>query len=351
MSGWLRLVWLLVVGLLVGWGVVVVPVAAVGVGGVGVGVSPWVGSSGSVSLGVGRGVWLGGPTYVSSSSLSVDTTWGPAGSPYVVSSSVVVPAGVTLTILPGTVVKFTSDRDGGAPINLDGLVVLGGRLVARGTIAAPIVLTSVHDDSAGGDTDPVAGRAPARGDWMGVQVDPSAAAGAAAGVSVLEHVSVRFAGEGGSTGCQAGAAVKVGQYGRLRLLRSEVVDSRTSGVSLGDFRAGNDVGSGEVAQVRFARSNCGVFGSGGSVTASIIESSVPFGFKMTPNGVSLSLNWVWSPTQAYSFPRTLEGTGRTKLDAWSNAFMTRGDGVTPSCRNWDPSHPRPLQPVHARHRG
>ena len=58
---------------------------------------------------------------------------------------VIVPSGVTLTIAAGTVVKFC-DQTG---IKVES----GGKLICDGTSVADVILTSVHDDTAGGDTD------------------------------------------------------------------------------------------------------------------------------------------------------------------------------------------------------
>src|SRR3970040_2166015 len=77
-----------------------------------------------------------------SGTITTDTTWDVAGSPYVVDGHVTVDAGVTLTLSPGTVVKVQGIS----------YITVNGTLNAIGTPSAPIVFTSINDDSYGGDT-------------------------------------------------------------------------------------------------------------------------------------------------------------------------------------------------------
>ncbi|HPM84808.1 MAG TPA: FG-GAP-like repeat-containing protein, partial [Candidatus Anammoximicrobium sp.] len=91
--------------------------------------------------------------------LTEDTTWTPENGAIVVTSTIYVPEGITLTIQPGTIVKFAA----GAGIHVH------GTLLAAGTAASPVVFTSLKDDVAGGDTNGDGeGTAPAAGDWVGI---------------------------------------------------------------------------------------------------------------------------------------------------------------------------------------
>ena len=76
-------------------------------------------------------VWYDDSSVASvSGTLAADTTWTAAGGPYAVTASLTVPAGVTLTIEPGTTVYLAS----GVELTVND----GGRIVAEGTATAPI---------------------------------------------------------------------------------------------------------------------------------------------------------------------------------------------------------------------
>ena len=100
---------------------------------------------------------------------------------YVENSDITINAGVTMTIDPGVVVKFQGDAD----LNID------GRLIANGTPAEPIVLTSYRDDSVGGDSNGDGATGPAPEDWGGIvlEKDPSLPS------SQLTHLVIRYGGE------------------------------------------------------------------------------------------------------------------------------------------------------------
>ena len=84
---------------------------------------------------------------------------------YIVSNSVTVASGATLTIQPGAVIKFNTGCS----------LVVNGTLDAQGTRAAPIVFTSLKDDEHGGDTNGDGDMTYAQaGDWYQISVPGTA---------------------------------------------------------------------------------------------------------------------------------------------------------------------------------
>lgn len=108
--------------------------------------------------------------------LTENTTWDGM---LKVLGRVVVPSGITLTIMPGTILKFA---------DTSGLLDVFGTLMAQGTSEEPIILTTWTDDSAGGDSnDDGDATSPAAEAWRGLQVTGSSA------VATFEHVAIRYA--------------------------------------------------------------------------------------------------------------------------------------------------------------
>ena len=80
---------------------------------------------------------------------------------YIVSNSVTVASGATLTLQPGTILKFNTGCS----------LTVNGTLDAQGTRAAPIVFTSLKDDAHGGDANGDGEKTTAAGgDWNGIWV-------------------------------------------------------------------------------------------------------------------------------------------------------------------------------------
>jgi RHS repeat-associated protein len=94
--------------------------------------------------------------------ITTDTTWTNA-QVHVVTGTVTVASGAHLTIQPGAIVKFAAGE------NLQLIIESGGTLNAQATQASPIILTSLDDDTAGGDTNLDGGQTtPQSDDWHGL---------------------------------------------------------------------------------------------------------------------------------------------------------------------------------------
>jgi hypothetical protein len=106
--------------------------------------------------------------------ISSNTTIGPDyAARYVITCSVTVASGATLTAQPGTIIK----AEQGTRVSAE------GSLDAVGTASEPVTFTSINDNSVGGTT---GSGTPAPGDWEGI--------GSSGGGSIdLEHARVSYA--------------------------------------------------------------------------------------------------------------------------------------------------------------
>ena len=273
--------------------------------------------------------------------LSTAVTWTPEGSPHVLDGRLRIVAGGSLTILPGTIVKLMPTA--GSAYDFSQLLVYGGVLKAQGTESNPIIITSGRDDSVGGDTNgDGAATSPARGDWYDISFSaPSEAAAAAAETSVLSFVSVRYGGEASGQACQAYGAVRVSRLGKLRVSRSEFLESLSAGFRTEPLSA---VGSALVENSRFADSGCGMHLQGGTARDNVLESSIGTDavWMLQPRGVTFSGNWMFKPGYWY------DAVDRTQADVHDNALLA---GVTDMPNNQEIQHleqnwwGRPLGPA------
>jgi uncharacterized repeat protein (TIGR01451 family) len=129
--------------------------------------------------------------------ISEDTTWTPAKSPYVLTCDVTVDPGVNLTIQPGTIVKFNSSTR---------QLIIKGSLTAEGISSSKIHFTSYYDDNVGGDTNGDGNAtSPTAGDWNQVDIYSG-------GSATFEYVEMRYGGADNPEGmifAQSGSSLSV----------------------------------------------------------------------------------------------------------------------------------------------
>ncbi|HBE42396.1 MAG TPA: hypothetical protein DDW27_14560, partial [Bacteroidales bacterium] len=87
------------------------------------------------------------PTTSVTANISANTTW-ETGKIYILEGRIAVLSGVTLTIQPGVIIK---GREGSGSNATALMVARGGKLIAEGTSAAPIIFTSVVDQIVPGE--------------------------------------------------------------------------------------------------------------------------------------------------------------------------------------------------------
>lgn len=110
--------------------------------------------------------------------ISEDTTWSKDQSPILISDTIIITPGKTLTIGPGVVIKMVRNQS----------IYIQGNLIAQGSEDDPIVFTSIKDDENGGDSnhDGSASR-PEPGEWNNIDMQVGSRA-------IFDHVIFQYGG-------------------------------------------------------------------------------------------------------------------------------------------------------------
>jgi hypothetical protein len=199
--------------------------------------TPTLVHSGNSSTGAGNGD--GNDIFVWDGSIAADSTFTGGDLPYVIEGAVAVATGVTLTVQPGTIVKFYVDS-----LTHSSLVV-DGTLRAEGNSASSIYFTSFKDDSVGGDTNgDGASSSATSGDWDVIQIG-------SAGTSTVSYAVARYGGR------LTGIFYNTG--GTLNLSNAEVATSNQYGI----YMTGGSV---NVATSAIHNNTRGITVNGGTLT-------------------------------------------------------------------------------------
>lgn len=121
-----------------------------------------------------------------------DGSGGPlvSGNVYVVTGSITVPTGMTLTVQAGAIVKFGAARQ----------ITVSGTLNVTGSSTARAFFTSIEDDSIGGDSGNNGPSVGSPGDWRGISFGTSSTG------SVIRGLEVRYPGNFSFAGFECGNA-------------------------------------------------------------------------------------------------------------------------------------------------
>ena len=235
-----------------------------------------------------------GRVEVSSGTFPAGVTRWTADLPFVGASNVAwaVPVGAQLVLTPGRIVKF-------APSSY---MVVEGSLVGAGSAGAPVVLTSLRDDSVGGATDGEGGTPPAPNDYYGLRAS-------GAGVVSLSDAVIRYALD----------AVVLQNGGASVFLDRVTIEQVTSGV-----RTSDSLGYGSIDV-----SNSVIRGRGTSVGSGIVIHSVAAEDLTVTN------------TEITDFLYGINVSGEVQLTARLNRFLRSGSGIraqspatASAARNW-----------------
>ncbi len=158
--------------------------------------------------------------------ITADTVWS-SGVYTAHNCNIHIPAGVTLTVQAGAVVKLGGVSPGyGSGAGSTALIVQGG-LVVSGDAGEPVIFTSLADDSRGGDSNGDGESSGAAGEWYGIVFAPGSH-------GRLENFFVGYSGSGtfnAALGSYSSAQILV-DGADVEMRQGEVANGLQIGVSL-----------------------------------------------------------------------------------------------------------------------
>ena len=230
--------------------------------------------------------------------ISKDETWKKADGPHLIKGAVYVEAeqGVTLTIEPGTEVRFEQD----ASLNIGYSTGTRGVLLAQGTAEQPIVFTS-------------AASSPQKGDWGTIYLNNGSAS------SVLTYCTIQYGGGGGS---EEAAVTVYGANNKPTLSNCTIDNSAAYGVRMhadASFKVfeNNKVKNSDNHPIRIGANEVGSLGSGNA-----FQGNAKPAIYVEGEDVSKSATW-----QNYGIPYHMQNSTKVQNES-TLPVLTLKPGVT-----------------------
>ena len=154
-----------------------------------------------------------------SGTINTNCTWKSIDKPYIVTDNITIPEGITLTIMPNVIIKFLSYK---------GLTV-NGTLKVRGTSEKNVYLTSIKDDTIGGDTNnDLNATKPLPGDWDRIYLTSKSE------FNLIEYTIIRYGGKYYSSGNKNRLSQLCIETSSLTLTNCSINNSIAGGIDISD---------------------------------------------------------------------------------------------------------------------